>query len=249
MAWKANRESGEVWRSHPASGNGSCASGAPVGALCWISLALDSLLEPWGCVQWGTRALRCCRRHGRVQLSQPFPTALLDLPCPCAELAEPWHFFSMVASAFASPHVQRRDLLVLSCCHLLILSHLVFLFSCHRSPCCRTFPGRVWWCLQRCWECPQWWTLIFICRPSRKFLSPLIHSSLFVFFFPLNISHTNFSFHFPEVPAGSLNHNLQFLKTEGTFLHSHLAALGFVTYCLLFYFLTKSNVSLTWWPT
>lgn len=182
--------------------------------------------------------------------ASPSPQPWLDLHRPSAEVAEPWDFFCAVSSVFASLHVQRRGSLVLC---LLSPSNPVtsrFLFSCHRSPRCRTFPGRVWRCLQRCWECPQWWTLIFICRPSRNLWSPLTCSSqLFVFFSLLNIFNTNFSFHFPEVPAGSLNDNLQFLKTEGTFLHSHLAALGFVTYCLLFYFLTKSNVSLTWWPT
>lgn len=94
-------------------------------------------------------------------------------------------------------------------------------------------------------ECPQWWAFIFTWTPSRNFLLPLTHSSqLGVFVPPESFSH-QFFFHFPQVPAGSLNHNLQFLKTEGTFLHSRLVALGFETYCLLFYFLTKSNVSLT----
>lgn len=65
-------------------------------------------------------------------------------------------------------------------CFLVVLSQL---------PCSSTFPGRVW-CLQRCWECPQSWTFIFICRPSRNFLSPLTHSSQLCIFFPSLIHFT-----------------------------------------------------------
>lgn len=82
-----------------------------------------------------------------------------------------------------------------ACCHFLTLSHL-FLFSCHSSPCSSTFPGRVW-CLQRSWECPQWLTFIFICRPSRKFLSPLTHSSQLCIFSPLEYFSHQFFFSFP----------------------------------------------------
>lgn len=96
------------------------------------------------------------------------------------------------------PHSRSKGgaLSCFACCHLLTLSHLILLFSCHRSPYSRTFPGRIW-CLQRCWECPQWLTFIFICRHSRNFFSPLTHSSQLSIIFSLEYFSHQFFFPFP----------------------------------------------------
>lgn len=222
------------------------APGASVGTLRRC-LALDSLLEPWGmCSGRGALALRCCRSQAMASWSSPSPQPWLQLHLCWAGRTQRLSVWSHLCLPLST--AKGGTLLGSACCHLLTLSHLIFLFSCHSSPCSCTFPGRVW-CLQRCCECPQWWTFIFVCRPSRDFLSPLTHSSQFCIFFPLEYFSHQFSFSFPLGSSRITKPQFTVSENRRYFPPLSLSCFGICNLLPPFYFLTKSNVCLTWWPT
>lgn len=195
MRCRLRRE--EVWRSHPAPGNGMLNTRSPCGHPLELPCPGFTPGALGVCPGRGALALRCCRSHCHGRLSQPCPTALAA-PALCPSWAGSTRTLSVVTSVFASLHGQRRDplgLCLLSPSNsvtsrfLVLLSQLPLLLHLSRE-------GLMFAEVLRL---PTVMDVYFCMQAFQKFLTTLnpFLTTLYCFF-PLEYFSHQFSFSFPS---------------------------------------------------